>query len=84
MDSDLTVLPVKPMTEENKAKREIHPNLPDINRGSLLLLVSPVRTGKSTILSNLLLNPNMMRDAFDIVYIIQPAREAGRPERPVR
>ena len=70
MDSDLTVLPVKPLTEENRAKREIHPNLPDINRGSLLLLVSPIRTGKSTILSNLLLNPNMMRDAFDIVYII--------------
>ena len=70
MDNDLSILPVKPMEEENRAKRDIHPNLPDINKGSLLLLVSPVRTGKSTILSNLLLNPNFMRDAFDIVYII--------------
>ena len=70
MNSNLDILPVVPMTEENKARREIHPNLPDINKGSLLLLVSPVRTGKSTILSNLLLNPNFMRDAFDIVYII--------------
>ena len=68
--SNLEILPVKPMTEENKALREIHPNLPDIDKGSLLLLVSPVRTGKSTILSNLLLNPNFMRDAFDTVYII--------------
>ena len=46
MENDLTVLPVKPMAEENRAKRDIHPNLPDINRGSLLLLVSPIRTGK--------------------------------------
>jgi len=70
MENDLSILPVKPMEEENRARRDIHPNLPDINKGSLLLLVSPVRTGKSTILSNLLLNPNFMRDAFDIVYII--------------
>ena len=37
----------------------LHPNLPQMDGpggGALLLLVSPVRTGKSTLISNLLLN----------------------------
>tara|TARA_R110000824_G_scaffold347197_1_gene533995 strand:- start:7092 stop:7826 length:735 start_codon:yes stop_codon:yes gene_type:complete len=68
-DDDLSIYPVKPLKIDKK-KRLIHPNLPDINIGSLLLLISPIRTGKSSIIVNLLLNPNFYRDKFDIVYII--------------
>ena len=42
---------------------EIHPNLPQIagpGGGALLLMISPVRTGKSTIISNLLLGDSEM------------------------
>ena len=67
---DLNILPVKPMEQENMAKRPFDPRLPDINKGAMCLMISPVRTGKSTIISNLLLNPAFYRDAFDIVYII--------------
>ena len=69
-ENDLTILPVKPSGNEKKLKKPIHPNLPDIATGQLGIMISPVKTGKSTIISNLLLNPNFYRDQFDIVYII--------------
>jgi hypothetical protein len=67
---DLSILPVKPSGNESKLKREIHPNLPDVSTGQLGILISPVKTGKSTIISNLLLNKNFYADLFDIVYVI--------------
>ena len=70
MNSDLTILPVRPSGDEKKLKKELHPNLPNIATGQMGIMISPVKTGKSTIISNLLLNPNFMRDQFDIVYII--------------
>lgn len=69
MTDDLTIFPVKPL-DDDKNQRQIHPNLPDINKGALLLLIAPIKTGKSSIIVNLLLNPNFYRDKFDIVYII--------------
>jgi hypothetical protein len=56
-DDDLTVLAVKPPPDDEISKIPIHPNLPDINTGAMVLLISPVKTGKSTLVSNLLLNP---------------------------
>lgn len=70
MNNDLSILPIKPSGNEKKLKIPIHQNLPDISTGQLGLLISPVKTGKSTIISNLLLNPNFYRNQFDIVYII--------------
>jgi hypothetical protein len=61
------VLKVKdPPYEKHKP---LHENLPQ--PPSLVLMVSPVKTGKSTIISNLLLNPNFYgTDYFDMVYVI--------------
>ena len=69
-DNDLTILPIKPSGHEKKLKKPIHPNLPNIATGQMGIMISPVKTGKSTIISNLLLSPNFYRDQFDIVYII--------------
>ena len=56
------VLPVKP--EEGIESKPLHPNLP--KPPTCLLMVSPVKTGKSTIISNLLLNDNFYgQDYFD-------------------
>ena len=66
---DLKILPIKP-SENKKTQRQLHENLPDIVGGSLIALISPVKTGKSTLISNLILNPNFYSDQFDIVYII--------------
>lgn len=53
----------------------LHPNLPQMDGpggGALLLLVSPVRTGKSTLISNLLLNDQFYdaQERFDSTTII--------------
>ena len=49
--------------------KPLHPNLP--TPPTLLLMVSPVKTGKSTIISNLLLNDGLYgQDYFDDVKII--------------
>ena len=67
---DLTILPIKESGDEQKLKKPIHPNLPNIATGQLGLMISPVKTGKSTIISNLLLSPAFYRDQFDIVCVI--------------
>ena len=47
---------------------DIHPHLPQ--PPSLLLIVGSVKQGKSNLLVNLLCNPDMYKDKFDIVKII--------------
>ena len=47
---------------------DIHPHLPQ--PPSLLLIVGSVKAGKSNLLVNLLCNPDMFKDKFDIVKII--------------
>ncbi len=58
------VVPVVPPEDTgNDGHPEIHPHLPQIagpGGGALLLMISPVRTGKSTIISNLLLGDSEM------------------------
>ncbi len=67
---DLSVLPIVDNKNKKKLKRQIHPNLPDISSGQVGMIISPIKTGKSTLISNLLLNPNFYKDLFDNVYII--------------
>ena len=65
------ILPVVPPEDTGRdGHPEIHPHLPQIagpGGGALLLMISPVRTGKSTIISNLLLGDDdmMMYNAQD-------------------
>ena len=47
---------------------DIHPNLPQMP--SLLLIIGSVRSAKSNLICNLLMNPEMMKDRFDIVKVI--------------
>ena len=50
-------------------QKQLHPHLPQ--PPALVLMVSPVKTGKSTLISNLLLNESMYGQSyFDMVYII--------------
>ncbi len=64
------ILPIKPMESEGEA-REIHYNLPNVNTGSLIVLVGPVKSGKGTLWNNLLHNDSMYGDDFfDMVTIM--------------
>ena len=47
---------------------DLHPHLPQ--PPALLLIVGSVKQGKSNLLVNLLCNPDMYKDKFDIVKII--------------
>jgi hypothetical protein len=67
---NLEVLPVKQNPAKKKLKRPIDPRLPDISTGQVGMIIAPIKSGKSTIISNLLLNPNFYKDLFDNVYII--------------
>lgn len=74
-----TIMPVVPPEDAGSDEHpEIHPHLPQIagpGGGALLLMISPVRTGKSTIISNLLLGDSEMgfydaQDRFHTTTII--------------
>lgn len=67
--TDLNILPVQdPPKEKHKP---LNPNLPQ--PPALMLMISPIRTGKSTIISNLLLNSQFYgQDFFDEVMCISP------------
>jgi hypothetical protein len=69
------VIPVKDPEKIPTNHSPIHPNLPQVDGfggGALVLLVSPVRTGKSTLISNMLLNDQFYdaQDRFDNTTII--------------
>jgi len=78
---DLNILPVVPDPTNTKLKRPIDPRLPDISTGQMGIFISPTKTGKSTIISNLLLNPNFYADLFDMVYIISNTIENDKTSR---
>lgn len=85
------VLPIKDINEGEGKK--FHPNLPDIGlgvkgKGSVLVLLSPRNTGKSTLAVNLFLNPSMWGDpkspngtAFEEVYILSPTINVDKSSR---
>ena len=72
------IVPVKDPEKQPSRHAPIHPNLPQIDGfggGALLLMVSPVRTGKSTIINSLMLGSKEMgfydgQERFDNVSII--------------
>lgn len=60
---------------DTKGLPPVHPHLPQISGhggGACLLMISPVKTGKSTIVSNLLLNKDFYdgQERFDSVHVI--------------
>jgi len=85
------VLPIKEEFESEGKK--FHPHLPDIGlgvkgKGSVLVLLSPRNTGKSTLAVNLYLNPTMFGDpkspngsAFEEVYVISPTINVDKSSR---
>ena len=69
------VIPVKDPELKNTKHDDIHPHLPQINGyggGALILMLAPVKCGKSTILSNMLLNKDFYdaQERFDQTVVI--------------
>ena len=62
-----TIFPVKDPPKE-KPRKVLHPNLPELP--TIMVLVAPTKSGKSTILSNLFLRQEFYKGAFDNVTIM--------------
>ena len=75
MEKAPQVIPVRPPTPTKDPHPDVHPHLPQISGaggGACLLMISPVKTGKSTIISNLLLNKDFYdaQERFDSTHVI--------------
>ena len=79
-DIDLEVLPIKIDDEDVvPLNKPIHPTLPDIQDGSVLLIVGKRGTSKTTIFSNLIMNPNMLgMSNFDYGFIVSPTAQQDK------
>lgn len=71
-NSNLDILPVKPVETETRKRRQLHYNIPDPYKGQLLVIAAPIRSGKGVLWNNFLLNPNFYADLFQDVTIISP------------
>lgn len=72
---DLSILPLKPMDIKDDSDKKFHPHLPSIarNRGTLMLILGAVASGKTCMLSNLFLNKAFFRGAFEEIYVFSPS-----------
>ena len=68
-DFDLTILPVRKEHHGIQLRRPIHPILPDATQGACLLICSATRSGKGSLICNLIGNSNFYKSAFSDVYI---------------
>ena len=72
-DFDLSVLPIVSQEKPIKLKRPISPDLPDITKGVLYLIIGSVRSGKTNYVNSLLYNPNFYYDLFENRVWISPS-----------
>ena len=83
-DFDLTILPVRKDNHGINVRRPTHPILPNIEQGANMMICSSVRSGKSNLLCNLLLNSNFMKDCFQDVYIFSSTIHQDQTTRKLR
>jgi len=71
MNDDLTILPLKTDRSSITLKTPINPVLPNLEDNFVLLIFAPRGSGKTTLYSNLLLNPNFFkRENYQYAFII--------------
>ena len=81
---DLTILPAQDnLVQRRPMRRQVHPNLPDVYKGAVVLLIGKVKAGKTTTILNWILNPNFYKDAFDEVYVVSPTIHQDKTLKPI-
>jgi hypothetical protein len=79
--SSLDVLPIKDFKDLQPLKRPVNHILPDIQLGASIIIIGKVKSGKSVLLQNLLLNPNFYHGLFDTIHIISTSIESDISSR---
>ena len=72
------IFPVKPLPKE-KPRKEIHPNLPDLP--CIMTIVAPTKSGKTVLLTNLLLRDEFYKGIHDNVTIMSNTIEQDETGR---
>ena len=72
---NLEIFPIK--QEKTNQNVIFNPILPDINNGSVLMLVAPPKSGKTVLISNLLLRKDFYKDMFDTIFIFSTTINNG-------
>ena len=83
-DFDLSILPVRKDNHGMNVRRPTHPLLPNVEQGANMLICSSVRSGKSNLLCNLLLNSNFFKDCFQDVYVFSSTIHQDQTTRKLR
>ena len=81
-ESGIEILEVRPPEDEEDLNNNLHPYLPQAP--SLVLIFGSVRSGKSNLISNLLLRNEMWRSRADAIKIISPSAMNDNSMRFVR
>tara|TARA_Y100001963_G_scaffold157069_1_gene252258 strand:- start:781 stop:1620 length:840 start_codon:yes stop_codon:yes gene_type:complete len=64
----LKILPINPEKTNRKKIKKLHPNLPS-PYGLFIMIIAPIKCGKSVTISNLCLNDNFYNDIFRDIHI---------------
>lgn len=65
----IKILPIRPYLDEVKLPRPVNPLLPNC-KGDVGLFVGKIKSGKSVLLSNLLLRDELLGNLFDNIHLI--------------
>ena len=89
-EEDLEIREVKKHKREWNIPRKVSDRLPDLKKSSLLIVCSPVCTGKSNLVVNLLASKNMWgpdhngKSAFSTIYLFAPCIECDETLKRLR
>jgi len=73
--NSLEILPIQTQNQNNNV--QYNPVLPDINNGSILMLVAPPKSGKSVNICSMILRKSFYKDKFDTIYIFSTTISNG-------
>lgn len=69
-NKEFVVYPVKPADHHTDLKKTWNENLPDVSTGALLTIVAKIKSGKSSLISNLFFREEAYRDVFKSSFFI--------------
>jgi hypothetical protein len=64
-NGEIQIRPIVPPPDGKPPTKQLHSNIPDIFKGQLILIVAPIRNGKSVLWNNMILSPEWYDGCFE-------------------